>query len=243
VKYVDDTTISNVSNNPDDISLQSAVNSAIAWSHNNHMKINAKKTKEMLVSFSRTVPTVPNITVDGMPLERVSSCTLLGIELNDNLNWDHHVDKIYKKAAQRLFFVSQLKRSKMSAHELVKVYISLVRPLLEYAAQLWHPGLNTSQTELLESIQERALRLALPSISYEEALKEANLSTLAERRDELCKRLFIACKEPSHKLHPLLPEVREITHSQRNAYQYHLPRVKTDRFKDTFINYSLFNRW
>ena len=181
------------------------------------MKVNASKTKEILVSFSKTPPDVPHITVNGEELERVTSCTLLGIDLNNSLNWTDHVDKIYKKASKRLHFLSQLKRTKMSPPELAKVYTSLIRPVLEYSAQLWHPGLTEGQSDLLESIQQRAMAIAYPSLTYEDALVESNLSTLGLRRDDLCKRLFTDCQDQSHKLNSLLPKQRHITHNQRNA--------------------------
>ena len=121
----------------------------------------------------------------------------------------------------------------------MKVYTSLVRPLLEYSAQLWHAGLATTQSDLLESIQERALSIAYP----DQALEYTSLPSLKSRRDELCKRLFQDCKKPDHKLHPLLPETRSMIHGLHSAYPYKLPLVKTDRFKDCFMNYCLFNKY
>ena len=197
----------------------------------------------MLISFSKSPPSVPLIKVDGVPLERVNSCTLLGVELNDKLTWTDHIDKIHKKAAQRLHFLSQLRRTKMTPKDMVNVYTSLIRPIIEYAAQLWHPGLTSAQIDLLESIQQRALSIAYPTASYEEALQASGLDTLSQRRDELCKRLFSSCQDTTHKLHSLLPKERKITHGQRNAYKYHLPLVKTNRCKDSFINYCLFKKW
>jgi len=120
---------------------------------------------------------------------------------------------------------------------------SLVRPILEYSCQLWHAGLNAYHQELLESVQERALSMAFPLLAYDDALIEAGIPTLSERREELCKRLFTTAQDPTHKLHPLLPTERTITHNQRNAYKYPLPRVKTNRFKDTFMNHCLYNHW
>ena len=81
-----DTTIYNITNDPKDSTLQDAVNTATNWSKANDMKINTSKTKEMLICFSRTDREIPVIEVDGTALERVSSCTLLGIELNDSLD-------------------------------------------------------------------------------------------------------------------------------------------------------------
>ena len=241
IKYVDDTTIYEVSNDPTDKTLQTSIDVALSWSAKTNMKINSSKTKEMLVSFSRSPPDVPGIQINGEEIKRVSECTLLGVVLNDKLNWQDNVDKLFKKASSRMYFISQLKRTRMASSEIVKVYISLVRPVLEYACQVWHGGLTEQQSDLLESIQERALRLAFPSMDYNQALQVANIMTLHQRREELCKRLFDSAQDPSHKLHPLLPEQRVITHNQRHATKFPLPKCYTNRYKDSFIPYSLFN--
>ena len=195
----------------------------------------------MFVSFSKEAPNVPQIVVEGNQIERVSHCTLLGVIIKDKLNWQEHVDKLHKKASSRLYFVSQLKRTKMSSLDIVKVYISLVRSVLEYACQLRHAGLTDHQRDMLESIQQRALKIAFPSLDYEEALVSAKLQSLYQRRQELCRRLFNSAQDPSHKLHPLLPHPRKITHNQRNPSKYPLPKCNTNRYKDSFIPYCLFN--
>ena len=243
IKYVDDTTIYHASNSPTDSTLQTAVDSAINWSKSNSMRINASKTKEMLICFKRDPPTVPKIKVDGCEIERVESCTLLGIQLNSSLTWNEHIDKVYKRANQRLHFIAQLKRTKVDGKDMVAVYTSLIRPILEYACQLWHGGLNKQQEILLESIQERALSMAFPSCEYTTALQLANITSLYDRREELCKRLFISAQDESHKIHGLLPPQRTITHNQRHASKYPLPKVKTQRFKGSFINHCLFHQW
>jgi hypothetical protein len=205
------------------------------------MKINSSKTMEMLVSFSKTLPDVPKIVIDNAEIECVKECTLLGVILNDRLNWQDNVEKLYKKASRRMYFISQLKRTRMPSRDIIKVYVSLVRPIMEYACQVWHAGLTEQQAEVIESIQERALKIAFPTLDYDHALKEANLMTLYQRREILCRRLFKSAQVPSHKLNPLLPEPRVITHNQRHPMKYPLPVCKTNRLKDSFIPYSLFN--
>ncbi len=149
--------------------------------------------------------------------------------INDKLNWQEHVDKLHKKASSRLYFVSKLKRTKMSSSDIVKVYVSLVRPVLEYACQLWHAGLTDHQRDMLESIQQRALKIAFLSQDYDDALVSAKLQSLFQRRQELCRRLFNSAQDPSHKRHPLLPHPRKITHNQRNPSKYPLPKSNTNR--------------
>jgi hypothetical protein len=241
IKYVDDTTIYRITNIPHDSSLQLSTNIALDWSQTNNMKINASKTKEMVVSFAKKPPAVPAIIVDGEPIERVCSVTLLGVEITENLSWQAHVERMCKKASSRIFFIAQLRRTSMDSLDIVKVFVTLIRPILEYACQVWHTGLNEQQHNQLESIQERALALAFPSLSYEEACEKAQLPPLRVRREDFCNRLFLAAQDPSHKLFSLIPVPRDITHNQRKATKYPLPKVKTNRFKNSFIPYCLFN--
>ena len=140
-----------------------------------------------------------------------------------------------------LFRSAQLKRARITKSKIVQVYLSIVRPILEYACQVWHAGLTVQQTQLLESIQERALRLAFPSLTCEEALLEANIPTLSSRRDILCKRLFQEAEAPDHKLFPLLPVQKTHAYQHRQPSKYPLPKVHTERFKGSFINYGLFS--
>ena len=68
----------------------------------------------------------------------------------------------------------------------------VVGSVLEYACQVWHPGLTGEQHDVLEKLQERALRIAHPNIvniPYHEALEKCNILSLKDRT-ELCKRLF-----------------------------------------------------
>ena len=63
------------------------------------------------------------------------------------------------------------------------LYISLIRPHLEYAVPVWNPYLR-KDIEKLENVQHRASRLC-PGISkksYEERLRALRLTTLETRR-------------------------------------------------------------
>ena len=85
--------------------------------------------------------------------------------------------------------------------------------------------------------------MALPALSYDEACQATNLPTLKERRDDMCDRLFQAAQEPGHKLFPLIPEEKEDSYRCRNNYKYTQPAFKTNRFRNSFINYCISQRF
>ena len=58
----------------------------------------------------------------------------------------------------------------------------------------------------LEKLQKRACRIILPGHSYENALGELGLTSLADRRQNLTNKLFkTIVNDPQNKLYHLLP--------------------------------------
>src|SRR5208282_6373359 len=83
-------------------------------------------------------------------------------------------------------------------------------PVTEYACAVWHPGLTKSQSHSLEALQRRAFRTILShNTDYSDALFITGLPTLADRREELTRRLFSQIQNPAHCLHYLLPNKRD----------------------------------
>ena len=88
LKHVDDTTLYSVSYDPESILLQEAVNEVVSWSNTNDMKINTKKTNDIMICFNHQPLEVESIHVDGVELSRIGSVTLLGLRISDSLPWD-----------------------------------------------------------------------------------------------------------------------------------------------------------
>ena len=53
------------------------------------------------------------VVIDGNELERVNGAKLLGLTISSNLTWNKHISDIIKKVSKRLYFLVQLKRSKV----------------------------------------------------------------------------------------------------------------------------------
>ena len=68
--------------------------------------------------------------------------------------------------------------------------MSMIRSLLEFSCQLWHPGLTKQQSLSLESIQKRAMKIIFPEMDYDAALCDCRLEKLSVRRHYLCGKTF-----------------------------------------------------
>ena len=53
---------------------------------------------------------------------------------------------------------------------LVTIYVSVIRPVLEYACPVWHTNLNRHLTESIETVHKRALTCIYPGNEYADIL-------------------------------------------------------------------------
>ena len=169
-KYVDDSTVFDVCNNSSVPMLQESADVITDWSRNNDMRINATNTEEIVICFCRNdnhVASIPRIVIDNNDIERVTQAKVLGVTLSSDLTWNAHVDTIVSKARKRVFTIYQLKRAGIRQCDLLRVYVSIIRPVLEYTCLVWHTSLPMYLSDNIETIQKRCLRTIFPGHSYD----------------------------------------------------------------------------
>ena len=110
--------------------------------------------------------------------------------ISDDLSWNCHVDYVIKKANSKLYALRLLKKAGLSHSELVNIYCSFIRSRVEYASPAWS-SLTNYLSDLIESIQKRALRIIYPDVLlYEDDLICTGLETLATRRHNSCTKFI-----------------------------------------------------
>ena len=100
-QYADDTTIYDQAKISDLNSCKNtiyqSINKLSVWSKESTLAFNNDKTKVMILStlhMSRVHHLDEydlNIAVSGYKLERIKSCKLLGVHINEHLKWDDHI--------------------------------------------------------------------------------------------------------------------------------------------------------
>ena len=115
-----------------------------------------------------------------MQLEIVNQSKLLGLNLSSDLKWNIHISEIVKKTASKLYFLRQLKRSKVAGKELTQSYTTCIRPITEYAYQVYHKAcliilamtLNVSRNvQCTLSIQSAVMQEHLMKLASNHPLK------------------------------------------------------------------------
>ncbi|KAI8483126.1 hypothetical protein Bbelb_391450 [Branchiostoma belcheri] len=140
------------------------------------------------------------------------------------------------KASSRLHYLRLLTKQGMSVQDLVQVYLSLIRPVLEYGHVLL-VGCSEEQAASMERVQRRALRI----ISRGGRRSVPTLPSLKERREAATVSLFKAMLNPEHPLHDLVPAQRQSAtgRSLRNSHNITVPHARTKRLQQSFLHYTI----
>ena len=89
-------------------------------------------------------------------LTQTNDVKYLGVLINEKLSWTPHVNEVIKKSNKTLGFIKR-NFNKCNRDIKLKCYLTLVRPVLEYASSVWDPS-TKENIDKLEQIQKRASR-------------------------------------------------------------------------------------
>ena len=172
-------------------------------------------------------------------IESVSQAKVLGVTIRSDLSLNAHVEEIISKARKRVYMMCQLKRAGINQNDLIRIYVSVIRPVFEYACPVWHTNLPKYLSDNIEIIQKRCLKTKSPGYQYDNILQMVNLPTLHRRRDELCRAYFAKMKSSDRKLNALVPNGRSVPYALRLCNRLPIPRAKTNRYKNVLILWCL----
>ena len=120
--------------------------------------------------------------LNGIEIDSVESQKDLGILFDHQLKFHLHTTDVAAKANCLLGLIRRC-FDHLNSDMLVKLYVTVVHPTLEYCNLVWGPSLVLDQRKI-ERVQRRATRLLLPirDKPYGERLSILQLPSLAYRR-------------------------------------------------------------
>ena len=107
----------------------------------------------MIVSRRRTVSTPSSpLLLEGHPLDQVKMFKYLGVLLSHDLSWGKHVQSVCSKARKILGLLYRRFCNNAPSNSLVQLYLSLVRPHLDYASAIWSPHVKKDKIALFRNL-------------------------------------------------------------------------------------------
>ena len=161
VNFADDNTIIDVAKCIPDLikSLEKESNNAIEWLNINNMFANPEKFQAIILGRKNSGPDTYELKFDNNSIQTSPDVILLGIEIDDKLNFKKHVHQLVKRAGGQLNFL--IRNRKYLNYDAKKVVIdSFILANFNYCPLVWH-FCSSESMKKLERIQERALRFLL----------------------------------------------------------------------------------
>jgi hypothetical protein len=185
--YADDSKIIGIIKSENDAAtLQYDIDRAVEWSHTWLMHFNIEKCKVMHIGRSNNKSShtysMANLDSTRRPLEATTVERDLGVLVSDDLKVRAQVEAAASIANRTL---GRLKKSFRSRGLQLwrTLYLTYIRPHLEFAVQAWSPHLR-SDIAILEQVQARATKTiaSIKHLPYELRLQRLGLTTLEKRR-------------------------------------------------------------
>ena len=182
--YADDSALSTEMTSARDVkTLQEDLDRLQDWERKWLMEFNPGKCQAMRVTNKQN-PGKPEYTIHGQQLEAVTHAKYLGVTITKDLKWSRHITETTRKADNtRAFLARNIKGCKQETKK--QCYTTMVRPILEYASDVWDPH-QANDTARLEKVQRRSARFITRNFRREASvnamLQELNIPLLKERR-------------------------------------------------------------
>ncbi|KAL9966690.1 hypothetical protein ACROYT_G024802 [Oculina patagonica] len=205
------------------------------------MTLNPEKCKALVLSSNNRAHI--SLYADGEIIPRVYEVELLGVVIDDALNFSTHVSKIIKKAGKQLDVICRL-RNVLSSSSKLCLYNSFVMSYFTYCSSIWHNCLK-SDSDKLEKLHERALRYIYKGRSSSSASLCSRIGyTLSERRIQDTLIIIFKCL---NNLAPVYLKdlfcVRDNIKNLRGINKIVLPKVNTTKYGLKSVRYWAANAW
>lgn len=182
--FADDTVIMAVHQNPIDASyrLQEHLNKIEKWL--NIWRIKANESKSAQITFTLKNAPCPIVMMNGTTLPQAEAVKYLGICLDRRLTFRTHIFNKRKQLGLKLRSMYWLldHSSKLSIHNKLLVYKTIVKPIWTYGIQLWGAAAN-SNIDIIQRFQSKILRIITNSpwfISNYRIHNDLNIPTVKE---------------------------------------------------------------
>ena len=216
------------------------------WLKVNSLFINVVKTEAMLFGTSQKLSKVDDFSIflSGSLIKRVMEFKYLGVTFDQRLSWNEHIDSLISKAGKRIGLLGRLRRV-LACHSANVIYLSMIRPTLEYCSGVWGCCGEVNSNKL-ETLQRRAGRVVVRTCNSKLAMEALKWEDLKTRRDDNIANLVKKCIKghcPQFFKNYFTYNRTVSGRSTRQANKLHPPLVRTEVAKRSFYYHgcTIFN--
>ena len=196
------------------------------------MQINAKKTQLICFNPSKTLNVTCCISVDGCKVVSRKEMKILGFVFGSTLSVMNNVQNTVKKFNAALWGLFHLIRAKLKTEVLLRVYLSMLRPILDYSSNVIHTMITQEGNDMIEACQRKAMKMIFGfDKHYADLLEEQKIPYMRVRRQKLFENFCIKMSQSEKFSNRWLPKlyIEEEMMRLRRQKQYVEFHARTER--------------
>ena len=149
------------------------------WSQNQKMDLNVEKSKVMMFNFTKNYQ---------FTVEVVDQTKLLGTIITNDLKSHNNIGSLVKRANARIRILHKISEFSAPVEDMVTIYISYVRSIIEQSCTIWHYRLTAEDSADLERVQNSVLRIILKLMSSSRTPDAGKAFRQTEKN--ICSKLY-----------------------------------------------------
>ena len=173
----------------------------------------------------------PTLEIDKITLEPVECTKFLGMWVDENLNWNTHINKLINKIKRNMHLL-KTPRNLFDEKTLKLIYHAHIQSHIDYGLVLW--GLMTTKDNLnrMQSIQNKCIEIISRNKNIEDSFKKLKIAKI----NELIKLQEI--KIGYRLLNKLLPnkisQQLQCDSNQKTLIKVHSYNIKEEKIFPTY---------
>ena len=117
--------------------------------NSNKLVVNPNKSNVILIGpKSKVRDHTVFVTLIGIQIKQSKEITLLGLQIDNNLNFHSHINALAKKLSSKVGLLHRL-GTFLPSNQLIMIYSAIIQSLIDYGITLW----GSSHKTYLNSIQ------------------------------------------------------------------------------------------
>ena len=243
IQFADDTTLFIKADSNEELERLAVIEikKVHTWLTANGLSMNESKTRVMFFDKNNTNI---DLTINNVPIIKCGkncveqSINMLGIEVDQDLSWKYHMQKISTKITKGVFALYKFKHI-LNPRSKKLLYGAFVESHLRYGIELWGKSRGNDYNKLQKNVKKCLRSIEIGKFHTEPILKNNKLMKLADLySNEMDKQawIFFNDKLPTGIDSKLI--CRNIAHELRHTTSLILPHIRN--YKDKYqFDYQL----
>ena len=158
------------------------------WFKANSLTLNLSKSVAMMFKHKHSVGKITGLQIEQVTLPLVKETKFLRVWLDDELNWNSHLNKLCANIKRNVYLLRNHKNT-LDYHTLKLIYLAQIQSHINYGLVLWGGMASSEQLNKIRKTQHKCMQILKHKVQVDKAYRDLKLLNLDQLIDLEYKKL------------------------------------------------------